>query len=136
MDWIEMRMQNQEAALKYLENQVGKISQVHNTKPLGGFPSDTEDTKGSLMSTVKPSQQGVERSYRKSRRTYTRKTLFDNTNASVVPDKSTPTDTIPVAIDPDQAIPHVGVATGRIGDGFVFPIPSPTLAGTVLGNHH
>ncbi|KAK8680507.1 hypothetical protein V6N13_109450 [Hibiscus sabdariffa] len=46
MDRIEMRMQNQEAALKSLENQVGKISQVLKSRPMRGFPSDTEVAKG------------------------------------------------------------------------------------------
>ncbi|KAK9018434.1 hypothetical protein V6N11_001410 [Hibiscus sabdariffa] len=41
-----MRMQNQEAALKSLENQVGQISQVLKSRPIGGFPSDTEVAKG------------------------------------------------------------------------------------------
>ncbi|KAK8670313.1 hypothetical protein V6N13_105069 [Hibiscus sabdariffa] len=41
-----MRMQNQEAALKSLENQVGHISQVLNTRQRGGFPTDTEVAKG------------------------------------------------------------------------------------------
>ncbi|KAL4367854.1 hypothetical protein GQ457_05G021520 [Hibiscus cannabinus] len=44
MDRTEMRMQNQGAALKSLE--VGHISQVFNTRPLGGFSSDTEFAKG------------------------------------------------------------------------------------------
>ncbi|KAK8590201.1 hypothetical protein V6N12_024582 [Hibiscus sabdariffa] len=42
MDKTEMRMQNQEAALNSLENQVGQISQVLKSRPIGGFPSDTE----------------------------------------------------------------------------------------------
>ncbi|KAL4367295.1 hypothetical protein GQ457_05G023380 [Hibiscus cannabinus] len=46
MDRTEMWMQNQEAALKSLENQVGQISQVLNTTPMGGFPSDTEVANG------------------------------------------------------------------------------------------
>ncbi|KAK9034868.1 hypothetical protein V6N11_076924 [Hibiscus sabdariffa] len=46
MDRTEMRIQNHEAALKSLENQVGQISKVFNSRPIGGFPSDTEVTKG------------------------------------------------------------------------------------------
>ncbi|KAK8708752.1 hypothetical protein V6N13_059789 [Hibiscus sabdariffa] len=46
MDRTTMRMQNQETALKSLENQVGLISQVLKSRPMGGFPSDTEVTKG------------------------------------------------------------------------------------------
>ncbi|KAK9028397.1 hypothetical protein V6N11_068202 [Hibiscus sabdariffa] len=46
MDRTEMRMQKQEATLKSLENQVGQISQVLKSRPLGGFPSDTEVAKG------------------------------------------------------------------------------------------
>ncbi|KAK8530849.1 hypothetical protein V6N12_013349 [Hibiscus sabdariffa] len=46
MDRTEMRIQNQEDALKSLENQVGRISQVLKSRPNGGFPSDTEVAKG------------------------------------------------------------------------------------------
>ncbi|KAK8705115.1 hypothetical protein V6N13_048723 [Hibiscus sabdariffa] len=45
-DRTEMRMQNQEAALKSLENQVGQISQVLKTRPMGGFSSNTKVAKG------------------------------------------------------------------------------------------
>ncbi|KAK9000906.1 hypothetical protein V6N11_081387 [Hibiscus sabdariffa] len=41
-----MRMQNQEVALKFLENQVGQISQVLKSRPIGRFPSDTEVAEG------------------------------------------------------------------------------------------
>ncbi|KAL4352863.1 hypothetical protein GQ457_06G013650 [Hibiscus cannabinus] len=67
VDQTEIRVQNQEAALKSLENQVGQISQVLNIIPMGGFLSDTEVAKVPLMSIVKPLQHGVERRYRKSR---------------------------------------------------------------------
>ncbi|KAK8686453.1 hypothetical protein V6N13_125478 [Hibiscus sabdariffa] len=46
MDRTEMKLQNHDATLKSLETQVGQISQILNTRPLGGFPSDTEVTKG------------------------------------------------------------------------------------------
>ncbi|KAL4379684.1 hypothetical protein GQ457_02G027280 [Hibiscus cannabinus] len=46
MDRTEMRMQNQEVALKSLENQVGQISQVLKSRPIGEFPSDTKFAKG------------------------------------------------------------------------------------------
>ncbi|KAK8644587.1 hypothetical protein V6N13_123889 [Hibiscus sabdariffa] len=46
MDRTKMQMQNQEAALKSLENQVRQISQVLNTRPMGGFSSDTKVAKG------------------------------------------------------------------------------------------
>ncbi|KAK8661574.1 hypothetical protein V6N13_091172 [Hibiscus sabdariffa] len=49
-----MRMQNQEATLKYLENQVGQISQVLKSRPIGGFPSDTEVAKGSTHEKYTP----------------------------------------------------------------------------------
>ncbi|KAK8690856.1 hypothetical protein V6N13_074382 [Hibiscus sabdariffa] len=42
MDRTEMKLQNQDATLKSLETQVGQISQILNTRPVGGFPSDTE----------------------------------------------------------------------------------------------
>ncbi|KAK8569231.1 hypothetical protein V6N12_007763 [Hibiscus sabdariffa] len=46
IDRTEMRMQNQEASLKSLENEVGQISQVLKSRPIRGFPSDTEVAKG------------------------------------------------------------------------------------------
>ncbi|KAK8999701.1 hypothetical protein V6N11_065198 [Hibiscus sabdariffa] len=46
MNRTKMRMQNQEAALKSLENQVAQISQALKTRPMGGFPSDTKLAKG------------------------------------------------------------------------------------------
>ncbi|KAK8609244.1 hypothetical protein V6N13_025550 [Hibiscus sabdariffa] len=46
MDMTKIRMQNQEVALKSLENQVGQISHALNTRPSGGFPSDTKVAKG------------------------------------------------------------------------------------------
>ncbi|KAK8547445.1 hypothetical protein V6N12_031582 [Hibiscus sabdariffa] len=41
-----MKLQNHDATLKSLETQVGQISQMLNTRPIGGFPSDTEVAKG------------------------------------------------------------------------------------------
>ncbi|KAK8690787.1 hypothetical protein V6N13_074313 [Hibiscus sabdariffa] len=46
MDRTEMKLQNQDARLKSLETQVGQISQILNTRPIGGFPSDTKVAKG------------------------------------------------------------------------------------------
>ncbi|KAK8698070.1 hypothetical protein V6N13_114201 [Hibiscus sabdariffa] len=46
MDHTEMKMHNQEATLKYLENQVGQISQALKSRHVGGFLSDTEVAKG------------------------------------------------------------------------------------------
>ncbi|KAK8619606.1 hypothetical protein V6N13_135888 [Hibiscus sabdariffa] len=46
IDRTEMKLQNQDAMLKSLETQVGQISQILNTRPVGGFPSDTEVAKG------------------------------------------------------------------------------------------
>ncbi|KAK8613670.1 hypothetical protein V6N13_101427 [Hibiscus sabdariffa] len=46
MDRTEMKLQNHDATLKSLETQVGQIFQILNTRPLGGFPSDTEVAKG------------------------------------------------------------------------------------------
>ncbi|KAL4368787.1 hypothetical protein GQ457_05G020380 [Hibiscus cannabinus] len=46
MDRTEMKLQNHYAILKSLETQIGLISQILNTKPIGGFPSDTEVAKG------------------------------------------------------------------------------------------
>ncbi|KAK8619595.1 hypothetical protein V6N13_135877 [Hibiscus sabdariffa] len=41
-----MKLQKHDATLKSLETQVGQISQMLNTRPIGGFPSDTEVAKG------------------------------------------------------------------------------------------
>ncbi|KAK8716460.1 hypothetical protein V6N13_043767 [Hibiscus sabdariffa] len=46
MDRTEMKLKNHDATLKSLETQVGQISQILNTRPIGGFPSDTEVAKG------------------------------------------------------------------------------------------
>ncbi|KAK8625270.1 hypothetical protein V6N13_090145 [Hibiscus sabdariffa] len=46
MDRTEMKLHNQDATLKSLETQVGQISQILNTRPVGEFPSDTEVAKG------------------------------------------------------------------------------------------
>ncbi|KAL4386616.1 hypothetical protein GQ457_09G016480 [Hibiscus cannabinus] len=46
MDRTEMKLQNQDATLKSLETQVGQISQILNTRPIDGFPNDTEVAKG------------------------------------------------------------------------------------------
>ncbi|KAK9033356.1 hypothetical protein V6N11_018389 [Hibiscus sabdariffa] len=47
--WIgrtEMKLQNHDPTLKSLETQVGQISQILRSRPIGGFPSDTEVAKG------------------------------------------------------------------------------------------
>ncbi|KAL4301739.1 hypothetical protein GQ457_10G009110 [Hibiscus cannabinus] len=41
-----MKLQNHDATLKFLETQVGQISHILNTRPIGGFPSDTEVAEG------------------------------------------------------------------------------------------
>ncbi|KAL4383998.1 hypothetical protein GQ457_15G015910 [Hibiscus cannabinus] len=46
MDRTEMKLQNEDATLKSLETQVGQISQILNTRLVGGFPSDNEVPKG------------------------------------------------------------------------------------------
>ncbi|KAL4295446.1 hypothetical protein GQ457_12G013980 [Hibiscus cannabinus] len=46
MDRTEMKFQNHDATLKSLETQVGQISQILSSRPIGGFPSDTEVAKG------------------------------------------------------------------------------------------
>ncbi|KAK8690744.1 hypothetical protein V6N13_074271 [Hibiscus sabdariffa] len=46
MDRTKMKLQNHDATLKSFETQVGQISQILNTRPIGGFPSDTEVAKG------------------------------------------------------------------------------------------
>ncbi|KAL4368360.1 hypothetical protein GQ457_05G027440 [Hibiscus cannabinus] len=46
MDRTEMKLQNHDATLKSLETQVGQISQILSSRPIGGFPSDTEVAMG------------------------------------------------------------------------------------------
>ncbi|KAK8656813.1 hypothetical protein V6N13_098748 [Hibiscus sabdariffa] len=46
MDRTEMKLQNHDATLKSLETQVGQISQMLNTRPIGRLPSDTEVAQG------------------------------------------------------------------------------------------
>ncbi|KAL4272518.1 hypothetical protein GQ457_13G017520 [Hibiscus cannabinus] len=46
MDMTKMKLQNHDATLKSLETQVGKISQILSSRPIGGFTSDTEVAKG------------------------------------------------------------------------------------------
>ncbi|KAK9028803.1 hypothetical protein V6N11_025943 [Hibiscus sabdariffa] len=46
MDRTEMKLQNHDATLKSLETQVEQISQIFSSRPIGGFPSDTEVAKG------------------------------------------------------------------------------------------
>ncbi|KAL4323114.1 hypothetical protein GQ457_11G023710 [Hibiscus cannabinus] len=109
-----MRMQNQEAALKSLGNQVGKISQTLNTRPLGGFSSNTEVAKGAnnewckaitpksgkILSEINKNRQGDE--------------TVDKTNASPIQDKLAPADTLPAAEGEDQDIPsEVEEATSK-----------------------
>ncbi|KAL4387379.1 hypothetical protein GQ457_09G016410 [Hibiscus cannabinus] len=41
MDKTEMKLSNKDATLKSLETQVRQISQILNTRPVGGFLNDT-----------------------------------------------------------------------------------------------
>ncbi|KAK8681045.1 hypothetical protein V6N13_053452 [Hibiscus sabdariffa] len=53
MDITEMKLHNQDATLKSLETQIGHISQILNTRLVGGFPSGTEVTKGVTLEQCK-----------------------------------------------------------------------------------
>ena len=55
----EMRLQNQEAAIKALETQVGQFAQNIHTRPQGGLPSNTEVAKVMGMNSIKLSLLGV-----------------------------------------------------------------------------
>ncbi|KAL4363177.1 hypothetical protein GQ457_04G023060 [Hibiscus cannabinus] len=46
MDRTKMKLQKHDATLKSLETQVGQRSQILSSRPIGGFPSDTEVAKG------------------------------------------------------------------------------------------
>ncbi|KAK8619589.1 hypothetical protein V6N13_135871 [Hibiscus sabdariffa] len=54
----EAALKSQEVALKSLENQVGQISQVLKSRPIGGFPSDTEVAKGATHEQYIPAEAG------------------------------------------------------------------------------
>ncbi|KAK8975264.1 hypothetical protein V6N11_046733 [Hibiscus sabdariffa] len=55
MDRTKMKLQNHDATLKSLETQVGQISQILNTRPIGRFPSDTEPTINKNGTAANPS---------------------------------------------------------------------------------
>ncbi|KAK8583412.1 hypothetical protein V6N13_022118 [Hibiscus sabdariffa] len=60
MDRTEMKLQNHDATLTSLETKVGQISQILNTRPIGGFPSDTEAAQGATHEKCKaiPTRSG------------------------------------------------------------------------------
>ncbi|KAK8999708.1 hypothetical protein V6N11_065205 [Hibiscus sabdariffa] len=60
MDRTEMKLQNHDATLKSLETQVGQISHILNSRPIGGFPSDTEVAKGATHEQCKATDTPVE----------------------------------------------------------------------------
>ncbi|KAL4285168.1 hypothetical protein GQ457_16G017840 [Hibiscus cannabinus] len=53
VDRTEMKLQNQDVTLKSLETQVGQISQILNTRPVGGFHSDIAVAKGATREKCK-----------------------------------------------------------------------------------
>ncbi|KAK9046176.1 hypothetical protein V6N11_052075 [Hibiscus sabdariffa] len=98
MDRTEMKLQNHDATLKSLETQVGQISQILSSRPIGGFPSDTEVAKGATHEQCKAIT--------------TRSGKFlTNNQRGMAANPSSATDTPAEAVEPaqaseDQYIPH------------------------------
>ncbi|KAK8584328.1 hypothetical protein V6N13_109716 [Hibiscus sabdariffa] len=104
MDRTEMRMQNQEAALKSLENQVGQISQVLKSRPLGGFPSDTEVAKGATHEQCKAISTRSGKVLKTPTENKQGEATIANSKAASDIDSPAPTDT-PASVGVDHNIP-------------------------------
>ncbi|KAK8557129.1 hypothetical protein V6N13_035233 [Hibiscus sabdariffa] len=90
MDRTEMKLQNHDATLKSLETQVGQISQILNSRPIGGFPSDTEVAKGATHEQCKAI-------------TTRRGKILINNQRGMAANPSPATDTPAEAVEPAQA---------------------------------
>ncbi|KAL4367126.1 hypothetical protein GQ457_05G023840 [Hibiscus cannabinus] len=93
MDRTEMRMQNQEATLKSLENQVGQISQVLNTRPMRGFPSDTKVDKGATHEQCKAITKRTGQNLNTPPKSIQGEEIVAKPNATTVPDNPATIDT-------------------------------------------
>ncbi|KAK8596094.1 hypothetical protein V6N12_064594 [Hibiscus sabdariffa] len=103
MDRTEMRMQNQEVALKSLENQVGQISQVLKSRLLGGFPSDTGVAKGATHKQSKAISTRSGKILKTPTENKQGQTTVANSKAAENTDNPAPTD-IPVTAGKDRNI--------------------------------
>ncbi|KAK8656745.1 hypothetical protein V6N13_098683 [Hibiscus sabdariffa] len=97
-------MHNQEAALKSLENQVGQISQVLKSRPLGGFPSDTKVVKGATHEQCKAISTRSGKVLKTPTENKQGEATAANFKATSDIDSTAPTDT-PVAAREDHNIP-------------------------------
>ncbi|KAL4318831.1 hypothetical protein GQ457_18G014140 [Hibiscus cannabinus] len=88
MDRTEMRMQNQEDALKSLENQVAQISKGATHEHCKAITTRS----GTKLSEIKKDKH--------------EENIVDNTDAATAPNASAPIGIVLVAVDPDQAIPQ------------------------------
>ncbi|KAK8685793.1 hypothetical protein V6N13_124827 [Hibiscus sabdariffa] len=104
MDRTELRMQNQEAALKSLENQVGQISQALNSRPMGGFPSDTEVAKGAIHEQCKAISTRSGKILTTPNKDKQGKDSADSSKAAAVLDNLAPTD-VPTSAEENHDIP-------------------------------
>ncbi|KAL4342285.1 hypothetical protein GQ457_08G033780 [Hibiscus cannabinus] len=104
MDMTEMRMQNQEAALKSLENQVAQISQMLDTRPMGGFPSDTKVAKGPTHEQCKAISTRSGKILNTPTKSKQGKDTATNPNATTVPDNPAKAEAS-VEAGQDQEIP-------------------------------
>ncbi|KAK8625863.1 hypothetical protein V6N13_057020 [Hibiscus sabdariffa] len=98
-----MRMQNQEATLKYLENQVGQISQVLKSRPIGGIPSDTEVAKGATHEQCKAILSRSGKVLKPPTKNKKRETTIANSKVASDTDIAAPADTT-VSVEKDHDI--------------------------------
>ncbi|KAK8670702.1 hypothetical protein V6N13_037320 [Hibiscus sabdariffa] len=97
-------MQNQEAALNSLENQVGQISQVLNTRQQGGFLNDNEVAKGATHEQCKAISTRSGKILTTPNQNKQGEKTIDNPNAATIPDEPTLAKE-PVATGKDQDTP-------------------------------
>ncbi|KAL4273562.1 hypothetical protein GQ457_13G015240 [Hibiscus cannabinus] len=100
----EMKLQNQDASLKSLETQVGQISQVLNTRPMGGFPSDTQVAKGPIHDQCKAISRRSGRTLNTPTRNKQGEETVASLNATTVRDNPAEADA-PAEAGEDQEVP-------------------------------
>ncbi|PWA57398.1 hypothetical protein CTI12_AA408750 [Artemisia annua] len=55
---VDSTLQNQQATLKELQNQIGRISKMLQERPQGGLPSNTEQNPKDLKAVFTRNQRG------------------------------------------------------------------------------
>ncbi|KAK8572982.1 hypothetical protein V6N12_029022 [Hibiscus sabdariffa] len=120
-------MQNQEAALKSLENQVGQISHALNTRQQGGFPSNTEVAKGATHEQCKAITTSSVRNLQPPIKSKQGEKTADNPNVATVPDKPASAVT-PTPVGEDHQIP---LNPKKIDPAATSPQPKPPRTDTL-----